>query len=225
MRIFIGYDKNEKTAAYVLAHSIQRRASIPVSFTFLNRKSLEALFDRPRGEFDSTDFSISRFLVPCLSDYQGWSLFMDCDMLCLGDIARLAGFATLMDTHSLAVRVVKHKYTPSEEFKFLGQVQTKYERKNWSSVMLFNNALCRSLTPEYVNKAPGLALHRFEWVDSRKIGTLPPEWNYLIGEENQCPKEDAKLLHYTKGGPWFPEYKGTEFADLWEYERGDMLES
>ncbi len=32
-----------------------------------------------------------------------------------------------------AVQVAKHDYVPKEKTKFLGQVQTKYEKKNWSS--------------------------------------------------------------------------------------------
>ena len=39
------------------------------------------------------------------------------------------------------VKVIKHEYTPSTDTKILGQVQSKYPLKNWSSVMLFNNSL------------------------------------------------------------------------------------
>lgn len=146
---------------------------------------------------------------------------MDCDMLCLGDIAEFAGYASLMEKYATAVRVVKHDYVPSAQVKFRDQVQTRYEKKNWSSVMLFNNHLCRNLTPEYVHKAPGLALHSFEWVDSRKVGGLPKEWNYLVGEQNQTDKT-PKLIHYTLGGPWFPEYRNCEYADSWRFELEDM---
>ena len=49
--------------------------------------------------------------------------------------------------------------------KFLGEPQSKYEKKNWSSVILFNNARCTALTPEYVSTASGLELHQFKWLD------------------------------------------------------------
>ncbi len=52
--------------------------------------------------------------------------------------------------------VCKHDYTPVSDRKFAGNVQTKYEKKNWSSLVLFNNARCRALTPEYVSTASGL---------------------------------------------------------------------
>lgn len=215
LRIFIGYDDAERIAYHVLCHSIQRRASIPISITPLNRATLTAVFDRPRGEYDSTDFSISRFIVPYLCDFEGWAVFMDCDMLCLGDVAVLANFMSLMEKYGTAIRCVQHDYTPKSETKFLHQKQTTYDRKNWSSMMVLNNALCRKLTPDYVRTAPGLALHRFDWIANDKIRQAPKEWNVLVGEENQAPLADAKLIHFTNGGPWFHDYKDCEGSELW----------
>ena len=63
---------------------------------------------------------------------------MDCDMLVLDDIAKLW---ELRDER-YAVQVVKHDHVPKEDVKFLGEMQTKYEKKNWSSVMLINCARC-----------------------------------------------------------------------------------
>lgn len=222
LRIFIGYDSRETVALHVLAHTIQKYASIPVSITPLDRKNMSRILWRARGDYDSTDFAISRFLVPYLCDYEGWGIFMDCDMLCRADVAELANYATLTDKYQLAVRVVKHDYQPKEATKFLGAAQTKYERKNWSSVILFNNTLCRALTPDYVNKAPGLELHRFQWLQDFQIGTLPKEWNYLVGEDNQCEPAKAKLIHYTKGGPYFTDYRYCEFATEWLMAQDEM---
>jgi len=76
--------------------------------------------------------------------------------------------------------VVKHVHVPKETVKFLGEPQSKYEKKNWSSVMLFNNARCRALSAEYVNAATGLELHQFKWLgDDSLIGELPPRWKDL----------------------------------------------
>src|SRR4051812_29933293 len=114
LRLFVGYDKRESVAYHVFCHSVLRRSSIPVSITPLNRDCLRGFFSRPRGELDSTDFSISRFLVPFICDYQGFAIYADGDMLCLGDIAELSGYMTLMDKYNNAVRVVKHEYVPTE---------------------------------------------------------------------------------------------------------------
>ncbi len=222
MRVFIGYDEKETVAYHVLAHSILSRSSIPVSITPLNRANMRGFYTRPRGEYDSTDFSISRFLVPFLCDYKGFAVFLDCDMLCLTDIGRLSHYMTLMDSYNYAVRVVKHEYTVKEETKFLGQTQTRYGRKNWSSAMIFNNRLCQRLTVDHVNEAPGLSLHQFAWCKDEQIAGMPKEWNWLVGEEGY-EHGDPYLLHYTKGTPCFPEYAQCDYSELWHAERAAML--
>lgn len=225
LRIFIGYDPRETVALHVLSYSIQQRSTVPVAITPIDRRHLQGILTRPRGEYDSTDFSISRFLVPFLCDYEGWAVFMDCDMLCLGDVREFAGYASLADKYGVAVRVVKHDYTPNDKTKFLGESQLAYYRKNWSSVMVFNNTLCRRLTPDYVNKAPGLELHRFSWLEDWQIGSLPKPWNHLVGEANQCAPEEAKLAHFTNGGPWFVDDKYMPFAPAWHSAKEAMNES
>jgi hypothetical protein len=220
LHVFIGYDRREPVAYHVLAHSILRRASHPVAITPVAIKNLQGLYTRERGPLEATEFSMTRFLVPYLSGYRGHSLFMDCDMLCLGDLLELYQLA-LADREERAVWVVQHDYTPKNDTKFLNQPQTAYPRKNWSSVMLFNNTRCQALTPEYVNTATGLALHRFQWLaDDHLIGSLPLEWNWLVGE--YPPNAEAKLLHYTLGGPWFRETRHCDHAEAWLDEWNHM---
>ena len=216
LNVFIGYDTNETVAYHVLAHSILRRASIPVSIAPLMRRQLAGLYTRERGPTESTEFSLTRFLVPGLSGFKGWSLFMDCDMLCLADIAELA--ACIPCSPEKAVLVCKHDYTPKTERKFLDQMQTKYPRKNWSSLMLFNNERCGALTAQYVNTASGLDLHRFRWIRDELIGDLPLEWNWLVGEYPH--NAEAKIVHYTLGGPYFDDYRDCDYADEWREELG-----
>jgi lipopolysaccharide biosynthesis glycosyltransferase len=213
INIYIGYDPREAIAFHVLAHSIHTRASQPVQITPLMLSQLQGIMTRDRHPLQSTDFSFSRFLTPYLSGYQGWSIFMDCDMLVLDDIANLWH---LRDDR-YAVMVVKHDYTPKESTKFLGQPQTKYVKKNWSSVMLFNNAKCQALSPDYVNTATGLELHQFKWLaDEALIGELPPRWNHLVGVYDYEP--DVSLVHYTLGGPYFKEYSDCDYAEQWNVE-------
>ena len=169
IRVFIGFDTVETVSYHVLSHSIQARCSEPVSITPLMLTQLSGLMTREHHNLQSTEFSFSRFLVPHLCDYQGWALFMDCDMLVLDDMADL----WKLRDDNFAVQVVKHDHVPKETTKFLGQPQSKYEKKNWSSVMLFNNAKCRALTQDLVNTATGLELHRFQWLgDDDLIGEI-----------------------------------------------------
>jgi len=218
IRVFIGYDPREAVAFSVLAYSIQVRASKPVTIAPLMLSQLKAGHTRERHPLQSSDFSFSRFLTPYLSDYAGWSIFMDCDMLMLDDVA---GLYRLRDDR-YAVMVVKHDHVPKETVKFLGEPQSKYEKKNWSSVILFNNARCRTLTPDYVNTASGLELHQFKWLgDDGLIGALPDRWNHLVGYS--APRRDAALVHYTQGGPYFDEYRDCEYSREWFAERAAML--
>jgi hypothetical protein len=143
---------------------------------------------------------------------------MDCDMLCRADIAGLA--AEIERQPDKAVLVCKHDYTPRTERKFLGHLQTKYTRKNWSSLMLFNNARCRSLTSDYVNTASGLELHRFAWIDDASIGELSLDWNWLVGEYEHNP--NARIVHFTIGGPYFAAYRDCDYAAEWFAERDSM---
>jgi len=214
IRVFIGFDSAEEVAFGVLSHSIHARSSQPVSIAPVKLGQLRGVFDRPANALQSTEFSFSRFLTPYLAGYEGWAVFMDCDMVMLEDIARLW---ELRDER-FAVQVVKHVHVPKEDVKFLGHAQTKYEKKNWSSVMLMNCARCKALTPEYVNTATGLELHQFKWLgDDNLIGALPPRWNHLVGYDP--PRADAALVHFTIGGPWFENYRDCEYAPQWRGER------
>jgi len=218
IRVFIGFDPRETVAYNVLAHSICARATRPVSITPIALPHLGGVYRRDHHALQSTDFSFSRFLTPYLSGFEGWSLFMDCDMLVQDDIARLWDERD----ERYALQVVKHNHVPSEATKFLGATQTRYEKKNWSSVMLFNNARCCALTPDYVNEASGLQLHQFKWLESDDlVGEIPHRWNHLVGYDAQT--DDVSLLHYTEGGPYFHEYTECEYAELWRREMQSML--
>jgi len=220
IRIVAGYDRRLHGIYHVLEHSIVTRSSLPVSITPLHIDTLGKLMWRERNPLQSTDFSFSRFLTPYLCGYEGWAIFMDNDMLVLDDIAKLWN----MRDDNYAVMAVKHAYTPKDDTKFLGAAQTKYEKKNWSSVMLMNCAKCKMLTPEYVNTASGLELHRFHWLkDDNLIGGIPLRWNFLVGEYDPIPVSEISNLHYTLGGPYFNETRDCDYADLWLKERDEVL--
>lgn len=218
IRVFIGFDARETAAWHVLSHSILARSSQPVSLVPLALDNLKSVFWRAPNPLQSTDFSFSRFLTPYLSGYEGWSVFMDCDMLMRDDIAQLWA----LRDERYAVMCVQHQHQPTETTKFLDKPQTAYGKKNWSSVMLFNNAKCQALTPDYVNTASGLELHQFKWLAGDElIGALPHRWNHLVGYD--APDPDAANVHFTIGGPYFSEYSGCEHAGEWFAERERML--
>ena len=109
INVFIGYDEGEKIAFHVLAESIRKHASESVSITPICLSTLKNIFNRPKTDKQSTDFAFSRFLVPYLSDYKGWSLFLDCDMMFRTDIKELCSFANM--TTMVALRVFTKSHT------------------------------------------------------------------------------------------------------------------
>lgn len=212
LRVFIGYDSQEPVTFSVLAYSILKRASRPLAITPLVRSALGDVYTRPRTPTEATEFSLTRFLVPYLSGYAGYSLFLDCDMVVRTDLWDLLLYPAA--DPGRAVYVCQHDYVPRRATKFEGHVQTRYPMKNWSSFCLFDNAKCRALTPAYVNTATGLQLHRFQWLpDPSAIGSLPLTWNWLVGEYE--PNPDARVYHYTNGSPCFEGFVDCDHADLW----------
>lgn len=221
IRIFIGYDAVESVAWHTMVHSILEHSSRPVAITPIHLGNLRSLFWRERDPRQSNAFSLSRFLVPALCNYQGHALFFDCDMMLRCDIAEML---SVIDTQpEKAVYVVKHDYVPNDRIKYLDTVQHSYPRKNWSSVVLWNcgHAANAAVTPDYVNAASPLDLHRFTWLDDDQIGTLDVRWNWLVGEYADPPK-DVRNVHWTVGGPYFAEYAGADYADEWFALRARM---
>lgn len=206
--IFVGHDQREAVAYHVFCQSVIERASVPVQFIPL-AKNLLGGFDGQRD--GSNEFIYSRFLVPYLMGYKGWAIFADGDMVCKADIAELWA---LRDPWK-AVQVVKHDYKTKHPVKYLGAKNEDYERKNWSSVVLWNceHFMNHKLTPEMVGKASGADLHRFRWLPDDRIGEIPKEWNWIVLEYPENP--DAKLLHYSIGTPCFPDYSRCPQARDW----------
>ena len=199
MQVFIGYDQRQPVAFQVLAHSIWKRASKPVTITRLDIRQL------PIERQGLTEFTYSRYLVPWLCGFHGKALFLDADMLCLADVAELFD----MEVNS-PVSVVKSE-----------------NRFEWPSMMLFNNPLCRYAfghglnTPDFSFIEEGKP-QNFEWAGGAdNVGKLPPEWNHIVPYDGENP--DAKIIHYTQGIPCFPETEGCEWGEAWRQEAQDAM--
>lgn len=234
MRVYIGHDWREKEAYEVCKYSLERHSSIPLeieplnaSHPYYNREFYwkgNQRFDRVDNLPFSTDFSFARFLVPIIQGYRGVALFVDCDFLFRADVKELFDMAD--DEH--AVHVVQHDYFPSSMEKMDHMEQTRYPRKNWSSLVLWNcghrahgrHGTWVGVDGEKVNTYPGIWLHSFQWLEMNEIGTLGPEWNHLVGWSKA---ENPKAVHFTEGGPWLEKYRRVEYADEWLAERDLMM--
>jgi len=219
LNVYIGYDEREKIAAEVCKYSIERRSLVPVNVKFLRSQDIPA-FTRPREPQQSTDFTYTRFLIPFLELYQGFSIFCDCDFLFLEDVHHLLSFID----QSKAISVCKHPaYIPRSQIKMDGVVQHQMLRKNWASLIVFNNShpSNRVLTPDYINTVtPGRKLHTFDWLSDGEIGSLPLDWNVL---DDYYPLANPLAIHYTDGGPWFDNYKNTMYSHYWVKEYDSFI--
>lgn len=230
--VWIGFDPRESDAYAVARSSIRRfRPTQKIHGLVLSDLQIRNLYFRPTkmilgrlwdeisGAHMSTEFAVSRFLVPTLVRRMypqpfGWALFMDCDVLVRANLNEL--FELLDDEK--AVMCVKHDHQPDNEIKMYDQVQTRYPRKNWSSVMAFNcdHPSNYKLDIEMVNTLPGRDLHGFCWLEDHEIGELPPEWNYLVGHTDL--RGEPKIVHFTDGIPSINAFRECEYAGEWFME-------
>jgi lipopolysaccharide biosynthesis glycosyltransferase len=207
--VHIGFDPREAVAFHACSQSIIQNSSLPVSITPVYLPQLKNYVESHTD--GSNQFIYSRFLVPWMCGFNGWAIFLDGDMVVKGDIADLYAER---DPYK-AVQVVKHDYKTKHPVKYLGNRNDDYPCKNWSSVMLINcnHFAWRQLTPEFVGKATGEFLHRFQFIQDDRIGELPKRWNWLVEEYEH--NDDAKLLHYTIGIPSFSEYVKCDHSEDW----------
>jgi hypothetical protein len=233
---FIGFDSREANEFQVCKKSLIRRSSIPLHVQGLYREALQwpgddgGIYTRGwyQGARDqwidridhrpfSTEFSFTRFSVPLLMQYRGWAGFQDCDMVWQADIAELVKHCD----DQYAVMVVKHSHDAEDgTVKMDGREQTRYHRKNWSSLVLWNcgHPANRQLHRGTLNAEPGSWLHGFQWLKNEEIGELPLEWNFLVGV-NKPEDCTPKVLHYTLGTPEMPGYEDCQFSDIYWFEK------
>jgi len=230
--VFIGWDPREMEVADVCRHSILTRtdnSKIRVHYIKLSDMREKGLYTRSVEVRDgrlwdpisdssmSTEFAISRFLVKFLAD-SDWAVFCDCDFLWRVDIRELEEYFS--PKH--AISCVKHSHIPDENVKMDNQLQLRYARKNWSSLMVWN---CRHpanerLTLDMLNTLPGRDLHAFNWLEDDEIGEMPVEYNWLEGISDKSVT--PKVVHYTRGGPWFEDYQDVDYAADWLKERAQL---
>lgn len=212
--VYIGLDT--RNYGQQLAYEVCRKSILKhlnenyeVTIRPLIRRDLESagVFYRTEDSLASTEFTYTRFLVPYLNNYKGTAVFCDSDFL--WDCSIHEVFQYLGDN---AVACVKHDYTPTNTTKMNGLTQTVYPRKNWSSLMVFNceHPDIANLNIENVNKQTPAWLHRMQWTEH--IGEIPYQYNYLVEYYNT---DDAKVYHFTEGGPWHPGKENVQYGDKW----------
>ena len=90
MKISVGYDTREDIAYQVCKHSLEaRNKDVEVRPLKQNELRDQGWYTRPIDKLASTEFTFTRFLVPELSNFDGWALFCDSDIIFIEDIKEL----------------------------------------------------------------------------------------------------------------------------------------
>jgi hypothetical protein len=244
---YIGVDHREPDALRVTEASVRAYASKPVEVKRLEHIDLRRrqLVDRPwrinedgtytderDGKPFSVQFSHTRFLTPIVAKLDGvtdWALFTDCDWLWLNDIHKILQEADSSKT----VMVVPHRFEPDKTVKMDGQIQSRYKRKMWSALMLWNLKSNKLPTIEMVNEASGNHLHTFGWLQDNDIGYLSERWHWIPNyspttEAAQAAEEQNRpipvdAVHFTFGPPvpGMTNREPTPFDNFWTNELTD----
>ncbi len=249
--IFVGYDEREHIPYLVTKHTLEKYAKVPIKVHKLNHRELreKKLFKRPwlvlpngqyvdaiDGKPFSTQFSHSRFLISdyyylCIKDrVEPFDLimFVDCDFVFLRDIGELFEEIKTNDPDK-AIWCVKHDFTPKESTKMDGMTQTNYNKKLWSAMFIMDPLHYKNAQTDFTeltNTALGSELHSFSWLKDEDIGDISERWHFVPDHsEQRYEKEHIKAIHYTHGGPWFPEMRECKYSEIWKSEYEDYLRS
>ena len=214
LTIFIGYDSRHNDATKKCHDSILKHLNTKdVKIKYIDVSQIEEYTREYKNQ--STEFSYSRFLAPYLCNYEGVSIFCDDDFIFTANIFNLIWFLS----HEHSVACVKHDFQHKYDTKFTGDKDVWYDKKLWSSLMVFNNSHpdCKKLTPELINTADGKYLHQFEWTSDDKIGSIPKKWNWCEGYDDPKDIVNSVGLHWTRGGPWIDGMDCSEIDGLATY--------
>lgn len=213
VKVFIGSGEASLLERKVLIYSLHQNSTGPVDIYVFNgthnavEHNDEPPFAAPMSlrvkYLNATEFSLYRFLIPQLCGHKGRAIYLDSDMICLGDIN------TLRDT-------------PLHGRHFLAK-QEAYPEKGehlWGlSVMLIDCERARFDLETYCDEIGNgdygyrdllcmgpafLERHPYE------IGELEPRWN-----EFDAFDKETQLIHYTNlfTQPWkAPDHP---YGELW----------
>jgi len=175
-RIFVGCAPNHEDAESqaVLEWSIRKHASVPVEITWLKLQR-EGRLSGWHTKGWPTPFSGLRWAVPELAGFQGRAIYMDSDVMVLGDIAEL----------------LNQPLAPGKAIAAKGPGRL--------CVSLWDCAAVKphAIPIEQLRQMP--SNHRVMSARFRALGRLIQpfaggEWNNLDGEPSRLP---VKALHYT----------------------------
>lgn len=210
IRVFIGSGEASRIERNTVIYSLRKNSKRELDIYVFNgtHNSIQLNDGEPflapmslRVKYQNiTEFSLYRFLIPELCNYQGRAIYIDSDTVCLTDIGELFD-------------------TPMGDADFLARRDYPDETLWGLSVMLIDCQKCRFDLEKVVDEIDaGLySITDFSRMSSRflsyypyKIGLLDPAWNMFDELDSR-----TKLIHYTNlyMQPW--KYPNHPHGELW----------
>jgi lipopolysaccharide biosynthesis glycosyltransferase len=209
VRVFIGSGEASALERKTLIYSLKKNSRRPLDIHVFNgtHNSIERNDEPPRLAPMSlrvkyqnfTEFSLYRWLIPQLCDFQGRAIFLDSDTICLGDIGEL--FDLPMNGSSmLCIKAYDTgEWGPSVLLLDCGKCRFELEQ-------IFNEIDAGKFTySEFTRLSPAFLAHY-----PQQIGELGHEWNSFDKYDDR-----TRIIHYTDltRQPW--RYSGHPYGELW----------
>lgn len=225
VRVFIGSGEASILERKVLIYSLRKNSQRELDIYVFNgtHNSIELNDDEPflapmslRIKYRNiTEFSYYRFLIPEICNYQGRAIWLDSDMIALGDIGELFD-RPLDDNVLLAKRQWYPNLHPSLDPRCPAVVLINCEQ--WK---LDLEALIDEIDQNLYSERD--LMHyttRFRAIHPYKIGVIDPNWNV-----RDFWNEKTKLIHYTNltTQPW--KYPNHPYGELWFQYFNEACES
>ncbi len=211
VRVFIGSGEASCLERKTLIYSLQKHCSRPLDIYVFNgtHNSIEHNDEEPYlanlplwiKYRNHTEFSNYRFLIPEICGHEGRAIFLDSDMVCLGDIAEF--FDQPMNGCDM---LAKGEAYQGEKSWGMSQILFDCSKCHFDLEQIFREMDAGQFTNTdfHQMRPPFLEKHPF------RLAAYSEQWNVFDHLE-----EDTKLIHYTNLGtqPW--KFPGHPYEKLW----------
>lgn len=211
VRVFIGSGEASLLERKTLIYSLRKHCSRDLDLYVFNgtHNSIEHNDEEPVlakmplwiKYQNYTEFSNYRFLIPEICGHEGRAIFLDSDMVCLGDIAKF--FDQDMNGHDMLAKSEAYK---GDSCWGMSQILFDCSKCHFDLETIFtemkneefSNADLHQMKPGFLSKYPF------------KLAGYDSTWNVF----DHCDA-NTNLIHYTNLGtqPW--KFAGHQFEDVW----------
>jgi hypothetical protein len=226
LHIYVGTDRWQQAAGAerVLEYSIRKHATCDVAFHWMRSgdQGWEVSPDGAGGSWRigrepgtawpkvgwGTDFSCFRFAIPEVHGFEGRAVYMDVDMLVIGDVRELLEWP--MSKPWVCTHPQMTDVSIIECSQFLD--------RQWPTL-------------EELKMFPGKAYHHVQRLNQSGLLSPSLSWNWNCRDSSDEWTEDTRLLHFTSvpHQPWHPyptvkyaKHPKKAWADRWFAEKDEV---